>query len=150
MTCCEEWLLFENFYEWLHEQDNFDKWFNNKMWALDKDILVKKNKIYSPDRCCLVPQRLNSLFVKGDAVRGSLPIGVEKVHDKFRSSQVHNIITGKTKRSCSFDTIEEAFEAYKTYKEDVIRQVAEAEYSKDNITKACYEAMMNYKIEIDD
>ena len=30
VTCCEEWLLYENFYEWLHSQENFDKWLNGK------------------------------------------------------------------------------------------------------------------------
>ena len=23
VTCCKEWLFFENFYEWLHKQENF-------------------------------------------------------------------------------------------------------------------------------
>jgi hypothetical protein len=44
--------------------------------ALDKDILYKGNKIYSPDTCVFVPQEINALFVKNDANRGDLPIGV--------------------------------------------------------------------------
>ena len=63
VTCCEDWLLFENFYEWLHSQKNFDKWLNGERWAVDKDILVKGNKIYSPETCCLVPCNINSLFI---------------------------------------------------------------------------------------
>ena len=76
VTCSEEWLLFENFYEWLHLQENFDKWYNEDKWCLDKDILVKGNKIYSPKTCCLVPQNVNTLFTKKNANRGKLPIGV--------------------------------------------------------------------------
>ena len=63
-TCCKEWLLYENFYEWLHSQDNFDKWLIGNKWCLDKDILVKGNKTYSPETCCLVPNRINVLFTK--------------------------------------------------------------------------------------
>ena len=35
---------------------------------------------------------------------------------------------------------------YKKYKEDYIKQIADEEYSVGNITKKCYEAMMNYKV----
>ena len=35
-------------------------------------------------------------------------------------------------------------------KEDLIKQVAEIEYAKGNITKQCYNAMMNYEVEITD
>ena len=62
VICCEEWLYYENFYEWLHSQENFDKWKNLNMSSIDKDILVKGNKIYSPSTCCLVPHCVNNLF----------------------------------------------------------------------------------------
>lgn len=78
VTCCDEWLLFDNFYEWIHSQSNFDKWFNDNSWHIDKDILLKGNKIYSPNFCVLVPQHVNSLFIKDNADRGNLPIGVQK------------------------------------------------------------------------
>ena len=45
-------------------------------WQLDKDILIKGNKIYSPDTCCFVPSEINNLFVGCNKSRGSLPIGV--------------------------------------------------------------------------
>ena len=40
-TCCEEWLYYPNFYEWLHSQSNFEKWLNGDKFALDKDIIKK-------------------------------------------------------------------------------------------------------------
>lgn len=151
--CCEEWLLYENFYEWLHSQENFDKWLNGERWTIDKDIFIKRNKIYSPDTCCLVPQIVNCLFVKCDAARGDLPIGVtyHKATQKYRAeiSKYHN---GKniSEHIGLYDTIEEAFRAYKKAKESYIKKVAEEEYINNNITKQCYEAMMNYQVEITD
>ena len=155
VTCCDEWLLYENFYEWLHAQENFDNWLNGELWAIDKDILVKGNKIYSPDTCCLVPLEVNSLFIKSDASRGKYPIGVyfNKRLNKFcaqiskRTKQ-----NGKMKQDFLgyYNSQESAFYAYKKAKEDHIKQVAQEEFDAGNITKKCYDAMINYKVEITD
>ena len=61
--CCSDWLLFENFYEWMHEQSNFDKFLKGNKWALSKDI-VRNNNIYSPDTCYLISSKVKQLFVK--------------------------------------------------------------------------------------
>lgn len=162
VTCCKEWLYYPNFYEWLHSQNNFNKWFNNNKFALDKDIIKKNNQIYSQDRCCLVPQNVNLLFVKNNAARGSLPIGVRKYNSKYRAELSAKTNKGKNEPSIktnkgkkmihlgTYDTPEEAFNAYKEAKEKCIRQVAEEEFSQGNITKECYNAMMNYEVEITD
>lgn len=150
VDCCDEWLSYEKFYEWLHNQPNFDKWYNGKRWAVDKDIFVKRNKVYSPEMCCLVPQNVNCLFLKREAERGLYPIGVRyKDGDGFLAS-CHNPFTNRREELGSYSTPEKAFNAYKCYKEDLIKKVAEIEYKAGNITKECYEAMMNYKVEIDD
>lgn len=149
VTCCEEWLLYENFYEWLHSQENFEKWSKGRRWAIDKDILVKGNKIYSPNTCCLVPQNVNSLFTKRNRLRGDLPIGVQRVNSCYRAS-CKNPFTNKQEKLHCRSTIIESFLDYKAYKENIVKQVAQIEYDKGNITKVCYEAMMNYKVEITD
>ena len=155
VVCCDEWLLFENFYEWLHKQKNFDKWLNGNKWAIDKDILIKGNKIYSPDTCCLVPLNVNGLFVKSDSSRGKYSIGVyfHKRLNKF-CAQISKISKESSKKQQDFlgyyDTPEQAFLVYKKEKESYIKQVAQEEYDKGNITKQCYEAMMNYEVEITD
>lgn len=59
-TCCKEWKLFENFYEWLHKQENVNKFLNGKQWVLCKDIV--ENNIYSPNTCYLVPPKVSKLF----------------------------------------------------------------------------------------
>ena len=150
VTCCEEWLLFENFYEWLHSQENFNKWLNGKGWAIDKDIIVKENKIYSPDTCCLVPQNVNSLFAKNNAARGALPIGVSKNYKNF-SASCQNPLTDKRAYLGTYQTIEDAFYlGYKPYKVNLIKQIAQIEYEKGNITEKCFKSMMKYRIEITD
>lgn len=149
VVCCNEWLLYENFYEWLHSQENFDKWLNGDRWAVDKDILIKGNKTYSSETCCLVPQNVNSLFVKNDMRRGELPVGVCRRGKSFEAS-CNNPILGKYIYLGLYKTPEKAFQAYKQYKEALVKQVAEIEYSKGNITKRCYDAMMDYKVKITD
>jgi hypothetical protein len=151
VTCCKEWLYYPNFYEWLHTQKNFEKWFNNGDWALDKDIIKKGNKVYSPDNCCLIPQNINNLFTKNNAIRGDLPIGVRKNNKKYQARLRITINNKKEEvfnKTC--DTPEEAFLAYKNAKEDYIKKVAQEEYSKGNITERCYNSMMNYEVEITD
>lgn len=148
VDCCDEWLLFENFYEWLHSQDNFDKWYYNNGWHIDKDILVKGNKIYSPNTCVLVPPRINCLFVKNNIRRGDLPIGVSyhKLSDSYNASLNYD----SEVKSKYFPTVEMAFNYYKTEKEKIIKQAAQEEYDQGNITKECYEAMLKYEVEITD
>ena len=155
VVCCDEWLLYENFYEWLHNQENFDKWYYGDRWCIDKDILIKGNKIYSPDTCCLVSNNVNVLFTKSNSSRGEYPIGVyfHKRVNKF-CAQISKINKDLNKIQQDFigyyDTPEQAFLAYKKAKESYIKQIASEEYAKGNITKQCYEAMMNYEVEITD
>ena len=148
-TCCKEWLLYENFYEWLHSQENFDKLLGNIKWNVDKDILIKGNKLYSPDTCCLVPMNVNSLFIKKSNYRGDLPIGVKRSHKSFMA-RCSDPITGNREYLGSHDTPLKAFVAYKNYKENLIKKIAELEYTKGNISKQCYDAMINYQVEITD
>lgn len=147
--CCNEWLCYENFYEWLHSQENFDNLYNKGKWNVDKDILVKGNKTYSPDTCCLVPMNINSLFLKKDNYRGDLPIGVKRSGKSFMA-RCSNPITGNREYLGSYSTPFYAFKSYKKYKENLIKQIAQIEHDKGNITERCYNAMMNYEVEITD
>lgn len=149
VVCCQEWWFFDNFYKWIHSQDNFAYWVNGDRWAVDKDIIIKGNKIYSPATCCLVPPNINSLFTKANNTRGDLPIGVVYMpkHNLYRA---YLSIDNKRKSLGTFTTSDEAFKAYKMEKELYIKDVAEKEYSNGNITNECYKAMMNYEVEITD
>jgi hypothetical protein len=142
-TVAEEWHCFQNFAKWYDE--NFYQVEGERM-QLDKDILVKGNKIYSPDTCIFTPMRINILFAKRDSKRGEFPIGVARNNKKF---QAHcSNISGRKEVIGIFETIEESFNAYKSHKENYIKEVAE-EY-KNQIPLKLYNAMLNYIVEIDD
>ena len=81
---CDEWMCYQNFAEWYY--NNYYT-INNEKMEIDKDILCKGNKIYSPQTCIIVPQRINKLFTKSNKLRGDLPIGVyyNKQNKKYRS-----------------------------------------------------------------
>lgn len=154
VSVCNEWLYYPNFYDWLHSQDNFDKWYNGNRWCIDKDILIKGNKIYFPDTCCLVPNHVNLLFIKSNALRGDLPIGISRHPSHKGKYYVQLSVSKDGKRKNMFgglhNSIDEAFAVYKIEKESHIKQVAKEEYAEGNITKACYDAMIDYEVEITD
>jgi hypothetical protein len=73
--------------EW-HSFTNFEKWFLENYTegcALDKDILFPDNKIYAPETCVFVPQKLNALLTNHKAARGDCPLGVhfQKSNQKY-------------------------------------------------------------------
>ena len=76
-----------------------------------------------------------------------MPIGVRNNGGKFI---VYCFVDNKNTYIGTYNTVEEAFNAYKSTKESIIKQVAQEEYSKGNITKQCYEAMINYQVKITD
>lgn len=142
VTVCEEWLNFQNFAEWFEENYNPE---TMKDWHLDKDILVKGNKIYSPETCCFIPQTINSIFKSSTSYRGEYPIGVTECCGNFR--------TGLNKENMyvhlgTFKTIKEAFQAYKKAKEEYIKEIADK--WKDKIDLRVYKAMYIYQVEITD
>lgn len=137
-SVAEVWHNFQNFAKW-HEE-NYIKGF-----VLDKDILFKGNKIYSPEICCFVPPEINLLFTMRGNHRGKYPLGVSKIGNKFQS----NISMDKVRKYLGiFDTPEEAFQAYKIAKELKIKDLAIK--NKERLTNKCYEALMNYEININD
>ena len=135
---------YEYFYEWCHSQIGF----GNKDWHLDKDLLVKGNKIYSEDSCVFIPQEVNTLLTKRTNSRGEYSIGVSwsKTSKAFVATVAKN--KGKTEWLGYFNTELEAFKAYKTAKESFVKE--QAEKWKGKIDVRAYEALMSYEVEITD
>ena len=147
---CDEWLNFQNFAEWY---DNNYYEIEGETMALDKDILVKHNKIYSPETCVFVPQTINNLFVKNNKNRGDSVIGT-RYHKRDRIYEswcnIYDFETGKSKYEYlgRYDTQEKAFEIYKQFKENYIKQVAE--HYKNEIPTKLYDGLYSYEVEITD
>ena len=141
-TVCGEWLNYSNFKVW-YDQNKI----SGMELDLDKDILLKGNKEYSPATVALVPHKINTLFVNGKKNRGDLPLGVhyDNERQKYRAEMA---FMGKPIKLGRFDTVESAFARYKEYKEDFIKDMAE-QY-KDEIPDKVYQAMMNWEVEITD
>ena len=68
-SVCNEWLSATAFKKWMEQQDWSGK-------CLDKDIIVPKSKLYSPDTCAFVLNETNLFVTARDASRGDYPIGV--------------------------------------------------------------------------
>ena len=148
VTVCDEWLDFQNFAEWCNKQKFFNaKDDKGKSYQLDKDLLVKGNKVYSPETCCFVPSQINSLFTYVKSTKGEHPVGVSymKSRGKFEAYYSNR---GKRVNLSHFNTCEEAFQAYKTAKEAHIKELANE--WKDRIDGSVYQALLNYKVHIDD
>ena len=140
-SCCDEWLLFSNFKRWYES-------FNYQDYHLDKDILVKNNKVYSPETCCLVPPEINTLFTKRQNDRGKQPIGVCYIKRSGKySATIHKL---RNVHLGFFDTPEEAFQAYKSAKEQYVKERATQYFQEGKITQRVYQALMEYQVEITD
>lgn len=81
---CKEWVYYSNFKNWAI--DEYKRIGEDFSLQLDKDILVKGNKIYSPETCCFVPNWLNMILVCGPTeCKSGLPKGVSRKRDKFHA-----------------------------------------------------------------
>ncbi len=140
----ENFKSYEYFYEWCHKQIGF----GNQGWHLDKDLLVKGNKVYSEDSCIFIPSEINTLLIKRAASRGEHLIGVYW-HSKNKAfvAQVSKNKGGSAYLGY-FKTELEAFNAYKTAKEAFIKE--QANEWKSQIDYRAYNALMNYTVEITD
>lgn len=143
---CDEWHNFQNFAKWY---DNNYYQIDNYRMQVEKDIINKGNRIYSPENCVIVPEFINNLFIQQKSTRGEYPIGVSMCNNRLRA-RLKKLINGKQKEFHLgyFDTPEQAFEKYKFEKEKHIKEVAEN--YKDQIPERLYIAMINYKVEITD
>ena len=63
---CDEWLCYSNFKKWY---DNNYYEIKDERMCLDKDILIKGNKVYSPNTCVFVPNKINMLVLQNKNVR---------------------------------------------------------------------------------
>ena len=140
----ENFKSYEYFYEWCQKQIGF----NNEGWHLDKDLLIKGNKVYSEDSCVFLPQEINKILTKRTTSRGEHLIGVcwSKTNKAFAAQVNKN--KGRREHLGFFNTELEAYKAYKIAKEAFVKE--QAEKWKGKIDERAYEALMKYTVEITD
>ena len=79
-SVCEEWLRFSNFKSWMEQQDWEGK-------ELDKDLLFKGNRVYSPETCVFIKSKINT-FINESVTRGNgllQGVSYDSSRSKFRA-----------------------------------------------------------------
>lgn len=114
MECniADEWIVFSCFRDWAvgRYRDG---------WQLDKDILVPGNKIYGPEFCVFVPQKLNLFFKTASHKKSGLPIGVSHGRHKNQyKASCRDPFTGKYNFLGYFSNPIDAHRAYLQKKHD--------------------------------
>lgn len=137
-SVCHDWLLFSNFRRWF--DNNYIEGF-----ALDKDILIKNNKIYSPDACRFVPHHLNNLLLDRGRDRGRLPLGVTEIKSKRRTPTYEGLCRdgqGHRLRK-TFKTVEDAVNWYANTKTKIIKEQTLQAFDNGWIKSDIAEALLN-------
>lgn len=126
-----EWIYFSKFKSWMETQDWEGK-------QLDKDLLVLGNKVYSPETCVFIDQKVNKLLTDRKNHSGVWPTGVYQKSGAGRFYSRCSDGEGNQIHLGMFDTPEEAHEVWKSYKNSLATKLAEQE--KDpRIAKALIE-----------
>lgn len=130
---CDEWLLFSNFKKWMETQDWEGK-------QLDKDLLVRGNRVYSPETCVFIDRKINSFVLERSASRGEYLIGVCKYkRDKSFIARGNGVYLG------SFKTELEAHLCWLTHKLEKAKLLA-SEQTDLRVAKALIDRYENYVI----
>lgn len=124
----EDWLTFSNFRGWMEKQDWEGK-------ELDKDILLRGNKIYSPDTCIFVHKKVNYFILEGGSDK-ELPLGVSwHTKDKRFRVRVRNPITGKVEHLGNFLNSGTAHVAWCNRKIELVEVLSEEGYCEPDIIR---------------
>ena len=137
---------FKDYSKWREWYDNYP--YKQDDWHMDKDLLIKGNKVYSESTCVFIPREINQVLVKRTASRGKYLIGVTwcKTKKAFKAQVRKN--KGKLEYLGYFNTEIEAHLAYKQAKESYLKELADK--YKDLLDPRAYEALYNYTVDVDD
>ena len=118
-SVCPEWISFMNFRKWMMAQDWQGK-------QLDKDLLIRGNKVYSPTSCVFVDTMTNNFTTDSGRARGEYPIGVSfnKPLGKFQA-QCQNPFAKKRETLGYFLCANQAHLAWKKRKHELACQLAD-------------------------
>ncbi|UZV41142.1 hypothetical protein vBVpaMR16F_76 [Vibrio phage vB_VpaM_R16F] len=121
---CDDWLCYKTFYLWYKDQMESGNYM--KGYQLDKDILNFRNKVYCPEFCRLVPEKINSFLNNFTDTRGTgLPNGVnwKEANKKYQVSIKDEY--SNRKYLCITDNIEYGYSVYTKEKERIAKVLAD-------------------------
>jgi len=133
---CEDWKLFSNFRTWVVNQDWEGK-------CLDKDILVRNNKIYSPDTCVFITHQVNNFVIERANDRGEWPIGVY-FDSKNKNFKAQCSYEGKIYYLGRFQNPEDAHNAWLKFKIEKAYDLA-SKIKDPRVASALIERYENYQ-----
>lgn len=148
--------------KWLKSKDLFAEWYLSNYYecdgesiAVDKDLLNPGNKVYSPERCCILPQTINTILanckkkhvnrLKWSEPKETLPLGVrQNISMKKYYGEITLCGTNNVIKLSYWDTPEEAFAEYKKIKQADVLLMA-AKY-KNKVPKHIYDALLKVEV----
>lgn len=133
-SVCGEWLLFSNFRKWYNENaiDGYE---------IDKDLLVRGNRVYSPETCVFIHKSINIFLIDYNDTKFDLLNGVtfRKDRKKFRA-RCCNPITGEREALGSFSNEIEAHIVWAKRKNECAAMLANSDIHMCERTR---EALLN-------
>lgn len=135
-TLCDRWHNFQTFCQDVYENAGY-----KSGYQIDKDLLLKGNKHYSPETCCFLPAYINLTISIMYKTGNSLPVGVN-----IKGSHYEAAIScrGRRKLLGSFLKVEDAHTAYVKAKESYVKDLA-LEY-KEVLGKTEFDALMSWTV----
>ena len=145
---------------WRYDKDSFAEWWSSEYYecdgesmAVDKDLLFLGNKEYAPDKCCIIPQTLNTMLSnckkhrtgKGRTAKMDLPLGVRYDNKmKMYYGEIKPYGHDEVVRLSYWETPEEAFAEYKRHKQADILIMADK--YKNKVPKKVYDALLRFEV----
>lgn len=112
---CEEWHNFQNFAQWYNEN-----YYNcDEKLHLDKDLLGKDCRIYSPETCIFIPASINLAISNNYTNNTTGKTGVTYIETK-RKYMARIVRFGKECYLGLFEDIETAYKIYKDAREEYL------------------------------
>lgn len=144
--------------KWRDDPESFEEWYSMNYYecdgermAVDKDLLYRGNREYSPEKCCLLPETINSALASATKRRvlntfSKMPLGVYYASGRDQYyAQIHPFGTDcKAVKLHYWDTEMEAFNEYKMFKEAELKVLA-LRY-RDKIPDEVFDALITYEV----
>lgn len=137
-TVHPDWHNFQNFANWYTSHD----YYGFLGHQLDKDLLIRGNKVYSSETCSLVPAYINCLLTNLSKPNAKNPLGVIH-HKKKNMFQASLRVDGIARNLGYFDCPQEAHKAYVRGKEMLVRRRA-MEYRYE-IEEKVFNSLMQWR-----